>query len=105
MNPRNIPPIGTHGNAWNAASTGAGGVSNTLDTQNAPFVTAFGNVSGACTITVQVSQDGETFYDTQLAQVLAGAGNFCILGTIGARFIRLKSSADVTATATISAKD
>lgn len=98
-------PIGVHANAWSAASTGAGGFSSSVDTWCAQAVTAFGNASGATTITLQVSQDGTNWYDSQINQVLSGAGNFCLNATVGARFVRLKSSADVTATATISAKD
>lgn len=98
-------PIGVQANAWDAATTGAGGTSSALDTRCAPFVTAFGNSSGATTITIQVSQDNSNWYDSQSTQVLSGSGNFCIHATVAARFVRLKSSASVTATATISAKD
>lgn len=98
-------PIGVHGNAWTAATTGAGGFSAALDTLCAPFVTAFGAVSGATTITLQASQDGTNYYDTQVTQVLAGAADFAVSATVAARYVRLKSSASVTATATLSAKD
>lgn len=100
---RQISPLGTHANAWDAAATGAGGVSAALDTWSCPFVSAFGNASGASTITVQYSQDGSNYYDGP-AQVLSGAGNFRIDATCGARYVRLKSSANVTVTATLSAK-
>jgi hypothetical protein len=101
--PRHVAPLGTHANAWSNASTGAGGTSAVLDTYSSPFVSAFGNSSGAATFTLQYSQDGTNFYDGP-TQVLAGSGNFRIDATCAARFVRLKSSADVTATATLSAK-
>jgi streptogramin lyase len=96
--------LGSEGNAWANAATGAGGFSNTIETAGSAQVSVFGNVNGATTITVQVSQDGQTWYDTTLTAVAAGAGNFYIAGSIGARYVRLKSSNAVTATATIAAK-
>lgn len=96
-------PLGTHANAWSAATTGANGTSTSLDTGGYPFVSAFGNSSGATTITVQYSQDDTNYYDGA-TQVLGGAGNFRIDVTCAARFVRLKSSNSVTATATIAAK-
>lgn len=102
---RQRPPAGAHANAWNNAATGAGGSSDALDTLGCREVAAFGHVSGAATLALQVSANGTDWYDSQATQILSGAGDFCILATIGARFVRLKSSADVTATATIQAKD
>lgn len=97
--------LGNQANAWqNDEATGVGGTSEAFDSGGCPNITAFGHVSAACTITVQISQDGNTWYDTQLTQVLAGAGDFAISGDIGARYVRLKSSANVNATATIAAK-
>lgn len=100
---RNVIPIGHHGNAWNAVLTTIGGTSNSVKVWNCPFVSCFGNSDGAATITVQYSQDGENFYDGA-TQVLSGSGNFRIDVTTGALFVRLKSSAAVTITATIAAK-
>jgi len=105
MQQRQRNPIGLHANAWSAADTGAGGTSGPVDTWCAPHVTAFGNASGATTLTLQVSQDGTNWYDSQVTQALAGAGDFCLNASVGARFVRLKSSNDVNVTATISAKD
>lgn len=98
------PDIGFEGNGWANVATGAGGFSGSCDLQWSPFVSVFGHVSGATTITVQVSQDGTTWYDSQSTQVLAGAADFCIHATIGARYVRLKSSANITATATLAGK-
>jgi hypothetical protein len=99
--PRNV--VGAHANAWNAAAVGAGGTSASVDCQNTPFVSAFGNASAATTITVQYSQNDVDYYDGP-NQVLGGAGNFRIDATVGARYVRLKSSAAATITATIAGK-
>ena len=102
---RYVPPIGVHANVWNAASTGVNTTStNNVNTYNSPFITAFGTVNGATTITVMVSQNGTTFYKSQSTQVLGGSGDFCINLTCAAQYVALQSTADVTATATIVAK-
>ena len=95
------PAAGTHANAWSAAAVGAGGTSASLDTQSMGVVSAFGNASAATTITVQVSQNNTNWYDTPHTQALAASGDFAISATLGARYIRLKSSAAATITATI----
>lgn len=94
--------VGTHNNAWNNVLTGVGGVSTAVDTQNCAHVTVFGNTSAASTITVQFSQDNTNFYDSEVT--ISANGNFGKNLTAGARYVRLKSSADVTANATIAAK-
>lgn len=104
-----MPHIGTgnQGNAWDGvspATTGVAGLSAAIDTGGQPFVTAFGSVGGATTITLRISQDNVTFYDTQVNQILAGAADFAVSATLGARFVQLKSSADVKVVATIAAK-
>lgn len=103
--------LGVEANAWSAAVTGAGGTSTALDTLGLGTCSAFGNSSGATTISVQFSQNNSTWYDATATTgvggnsvVLAGAGNFAITFTSGARYVRLKSSASVTATATLSVK-
>lgn len=96
--------VGTQDNAWASVSTGVNGVSASIDCQYTPFVTVFGTTNGATTITLQVSQDNITFIDAA-STVLAIAGGFEMSRTTGARYIRLKSSADVVASATIAAKD
>lgn len=95
--------LGAHANAWNAAVTGVNGTSTALQIGAAMFVSAFGNASAATTITLQYSQDGTNYYDGP-TQVLGGAGNFRIDATMGCEYARLKSSASVTATATLAAK-
>lgn len=95
-------PLGVHANAWNNAAT-ASGTSTALDTGGYPFVSAFGASDGAVTITLQYSMDGTNYYGGP-TQVLSGAGDFRIDATCAARFVRLKSSAAVTCTATLAAK-
>ena len=48
--------------------------------------------------------NGSTYYDTAVTAVLGAAGNFRMSGEVGAVYARLKSSANVTATATICGK-
>lgn len=98
------PLVGFEGNAWNNAATGAGGVSNAVDCQGSHTVTAFGHVSGATTLTVQFSQNGTTFYDTATTTAPVGAADFALSFSTGARWVRVKSSGAVTATATIAGK-
>lgn len=100
--PRNQPPHGIHGNAWDAVAVSSSGTSGTLDTQGAAFVTAFGNTSGSSTLTLQFSQDGTNWYDS--SYTIAANGNFGTTFTVGARHVRLKSGSAVTITATLSAK-
>jgi hypothetical protein len=87
---------------WAGVATGVGGFSASLDIGNAPFVTVFGSVSGAATVTLQVSADGVTFYDTTSNQAATADVGFS--ATIAAKYVRLKSSANVTATIYIAAK-
>lgn len=96
--------VGAQGNAWNAAAVGAAGVSAAIDTKDRANVSAFGSVDAATTITVQVSEDNVTFYDTGSTSVLVGAGDFHISLNTGAKYARLKSSGAATITATIAAK-
>ena len=97
--------VGAEGNAWAAAVVGANGTSASVDCQYSPFVTAFGNVSANTTITMQFSQDNANFYDGPTTKVTGAPANFWISETVGARYVRLKSSAAATITATIAAKD
>jgi len=95
--------VGAHGNAWNAAAVGAGGLSAVVDAQYTPFVSIFGSVTGgATTITVQLSQDNVNFYD---AETTVANGDFSVQNSYGARYVRLRSSNARTITATIAGKD
>lgn len=99
-----VPIVGVHANAWDNVAVGIAGTSTVIDCQYQRTISAFGNVSAATTVKVQVSQDGINFYDSGSEQVLAGAGNFHITLDTGARYIRLHSSAAATITATIAGK-
>lgn len=96
-----VQPLGAQGNGWNAAAVAAGGTSTALDKGSTSVVSAFGNASAATTITIQVSQNNATWFDTAATQVLAGAGDFHITLTTAARYVRLKSSGAATITGTI----
>lgn len=97
-----VPVVGTHANAWDAASTGVGGTSTAVDCQYVSQVAVFGDTSGASTLTVQLSQDNSNFYDSETT--ISADGDFGTTVSVGARYVRLHSSADVTATATIAGK-
>lgn len=98
-----IPPIGFQGNAWNNVAVAANGYSNVIDTFNQAHVSIFGNGSGAATLQVQYSADGVSFYNAGTI-TLSGAGNFYLDVQMGARYVRIQSSAAITLTATVSAK-
>lgn len=101
----NRAPVGVQGNGWNNAAVAANGVSNAVNIPYQVFVTCFGHVSAATTLTLQISQDGTNFYDTAVTAAPSGAVDFYLGTNIGAAYIRLKTSNAVTITATLSAKD
>jgi hypothetical protein len=112
---RNVPPIGTPCNLWgtivqNAAGStitpqavAANGYSQIVDTRNSPFISAFGNVSGATTVNLQYSADGVNF-NTAHSLAASGAGDFNIDCLCGAQFVRLQSTNAINAYATVQAK-
>ncbi len=95
--------VGVEGNAWNAVAVGAGGVSASVDCQYTAFVSCFGVTSAVTVITVQVSQDDVAYYSA-FSTTVAPAGDFYLAGNIGARYVRLRSSAAANITATIAGK-
>jgi hypothetical protein len=99
-----VPTVGTEGNAWLNAAVGAGATSASIDTQFTPFVSIFGTADGATTITIQFSQDNVNFYNDSSFTVVGPTFNFGVNQTIGARYVRLRTSNAVTITATIAAK-
>lgn len=100
---RLVPPLGTHGNIWNDASTGVATNGDVVNTFNSPFVSAFGHVDAASTLTLMLSADGSHFYAGPTVTT-SGAGDFYINATVGCQYVTLQSSASVTATASIQAK-
>ncbi len=99
-----IVVLGVHANAWNAAVVGVNGTSTGLDTQWAPWCSAFGNANGATTIALQLSANNTNWYTSNENQVLAAAGDFGYNFSPGARYVRLTSTAAATITATLSCK-
>ena len=98
-------PIGEEGNAWNNEATGANGDSNTVDTQFTTTVDIAGEVSGATDITLYKSQDGTKFYNSGIVIEITEAEDFAVNNLpVGFRYLRLQSSNNITATATIAAK-
>ena len=87
-------------NLWNNVSTGVGGVSSLINaTFNNRDYLFFGSVSGATVLTVQVSNDFANWYDTQYSYTSSSAAGFGFSVSLVAQFVRLKSSANITATA------
>ncbi len=103
-------------NAWDNEQTGVNGFSKIVDTRNLPHLSIFGRISATTTIAVYVSEDGVDFYycgritETIVPQpgppqpAESFPQDFHTYPTVGARYIRLLSSADVVASATIVAK-
>lgn len=106
---------------WNNVQTGAAGVSAAQDTGQRTNVVVYITVNGATTVSVEVAPGvggagrnsnptDDAYYplfdktDTKaIAFVFAGAGSFAIdMSPFGAEYIRLKSTNDVLATATLS---
>ncbi len=97
-----LPLIAT---LWNAVAVAAAGVSPTFDSQGMADVAIFGNASAATTLSVNVSNDGVTWYASSVSQALSAAGDFYLAFQTGARYLQLASSAAATITALASAKE
>ena len=102
------PVVGSQANASNAQVTAGPdeASTNSIDVQYNKVVSAFGNVSQACTITLQQSQDDVTFYNTGYSYTALASGDFFISATdFGARYAQLVySDSGTTVTATIVGK-
>jgi len=85
---------------WSGSSTGAGGVSLAvnLSTKNVKNITFMGNCNGATLLTVQFSNDGTTYYDSQYAFTLSASGDVGFSLACCPNYVRVKSSNNVTAT-------
>lgn len=95
--------LGSEANVANAQVFGGAGNTASFDTQGQPFLSIFGHVSAAVTLTIQFSADNVTFYASGTTIVLAGASDYGININPGARFIRVNVSAAVTITCTMQA--
>lgn len=98
---RFAPPIG--GEVWAGVSTTTN-LSAGVYVGDCPFISVFGNGNGAATITLYYSMDGTNYFASGNTITLAGSADFGKDFTVGAPWIALKSSANITATAYISAK-
>lgn len=96
----NIVNSKTSGSLWNANVTGINGVSTSVDlsTKNIKNLTFMGNCNGATILTVQFSNDGSNWYDSQYAYTLSASGDVGFNIPCCPNYVRLKSSASVTAT-------
>jgi len=85
---------------WLSSVTGVGGVSlnANLSSVNQTNLSFYGNVSATTVLTVQFSQDGTTFYDTQYSYSQTGAGDIGFNIQSSPLYVRLKSSNSVNAT-------
>ena len=99
---------GTHANASNAQTTAAPNEDSTaVDLQYVSKLSAFGNVSQACTVKLFQSQDGTNYYETGMSYTAVGSEDFYMsLPDAGARYYKLQYSASgTTVTATIAGKN
>lgn len=90
---------------WDNVSTGVDGASKILDLKHCSNLSVFGVVQSGSTVTFEVSRDGvEFFLCGRISSNLPQSGDsfpkdFHLYPTIGARYIRLKSTNDVIITA------
>lgn len=98
-------PVGTHGNAWNAATVSVGNNSAVIDLQYCRTVSIFGNSSNNLNpMRVQASQDNVNYFT--LTTFAISTGNFGVTIDFGARYLRLQSGqgTNFTVTATVAGK-
>ena len=96
--------VGSHGNAWNAASPLANGTSTSIDCEKQNNITIFGDVSASCQLKAQFSQNDSDWYDSSQSVWPSGAEDFEFSFTCAARYIRLHTDSAITITATIAGK-
>lgn len=84
---------------WSGSATGAGGVSLAIDLslKNIKNITFMGNCNGATLLTVQFSNDGTTYYDSQYTYTLSASGDVGFNLACCPNYIRVKSSNNITA--------
>jgi hypothetical protein len=100
--------IGTHANAWSAASVAAQGLSNIIEVSYGAVVTIFGtSATLGADFRVRLSQNGVAFVETLLVAPRDPSGNHYFTFDCGARFLQLRAThatGTITITATIAAK-
>ena len=88
---------------WDAAATGIGSQSDT-HTLGGPCLAIYGNVSGNCVLTLWVSDDNVTYYESG-DQAILNSGDFSThFDHRGVRYLRLVSDTNVTATVICSSR-
>ena len=111
-----IRALGDHGNAWLNEDTGEAGNSRVVDTRHLSQLSIMGVVDAATDLSFWISQDGENFYFCAIISAEISPSNppgqtadfpatFHIYPAVGGRYVRLQSSNNVRATATIAAKE
>jgi len=88
---------------FNNVSSGVNGVSSAVNLSNIKIsnMTFMGKSSGATLFTIQFSNDGVTYYDSQYSYNFSGAGSFGFNISGCPNYLRMKSSNDVVANAII----
>lgn len=82
---------------WDAAGTGANGDSAGFQ-PNGCHLSFYGNLSGATTISLWLSDDSTNWYMDINSFVASGSTDMAMHVTCSAKYVRLRSSNDVTAT-------
>ena len=103
----NNQQVGYINNAWNNEATGIDGLSNIVNTKNLPHISITVQTSASTELEVYVSQDCEhfTLCEGLSEKINAATSNSAhIYFTAAEKCYQLKSSNNVTANATISAK-
>ena len=97
--------LSTKGNAvlFATPSCGVNGLSSivNMSNKNISNVSLYGNVNNATVLTIQFSNDGTTFYDTQYTYNITAASDWGFSMLCSPYYFRLKSSADVAINAII----
>ena len=97
--------LNTKGSAtlWNNVPSGVGGFSSAVNLSDKKIfnMTFMGKSSGATLFTIQFSNDGTTYYDSQYSYNFTGAGSFGFNINGCPNYLRMKSSNDVIANAFI----
>jgi hypothetical protein len=88
---------------WNNVSSGVNGLSTAVNLSNIKIsnMTFMGKSSGATLFTIQFSNDGVTYYDSQYSYNFSGAGSFGFNISGCPNYLKMKSSNDVVANAII----
>lgn len=87
------------GTLWSSSSTGVNGLSLVvnLSNKNIKNLTFMGNCNGPTVLTVQFSNDNSSWFDSQYSYTLSASGDVGFNLSCCPNYVRVKSSADVTA--------